>query len=153
MRIRIAEEQDITEIESLYSQLFSAMAALQPDFISPAFADRAFIRKNIEETESDILIAEENGNTEGFLLIQEKKTPPYDCFIPHRYAYIMDICVDECSRGKGVGTMLLQQARAWAKERNLEYIELGGLAGNEGASRLYEKMGFSDVQKTMRCRL
>ena len=74
------------------------MAALQPDFISPAFADRAFIRKNIEETESDILIAEENGNTEGFLLIQEKKTPPYDCFIPHRYAYIMDICVDECSR-------------------------------------------------------
>ena len=45
MRIRIAEEQDITEIESLYSQLFSAMAALQPDFISPAFADRAFIRK------------------------------------------------------------------------------------------------------------
>lgn len=98
MRIRIAKEQDITEIESLYSQLFSAMAALQPDFISPAFADRAFIRKNIEETESDILIAEENGNTEGFLLIQEKKTPPYDCFIPHRYAYIMDICVDECSR-------------------------------------------------------
>ena len=83
MRIRIAEEQDITEIESLYSQLFSAMAALQPDFISPAFADRAFIRKNIEETESDILIAEENGNTEGFLLIQEKKTPPYDCFIQH----------------------------------------------------------------------
>ena len=52
-----------------------------------------------------------------------------------------------------VGTMLLQQARAWAKERNLEYIELGVLAGNEGASRLYEKMGFSDVQKTMRCRL
>lgn len=45
MRIRIAEEQDITEIESLYSQLFSAMAALQPDFISPAFADRAFAKK------------------------------------------------------------------------------------------------------------
>lgn len=54
---------------------------------------------------------------------------------------------------QGIGTMLLQQARAWAKERNLEYIELGVLAGNEGASRLYEKMGFSDVQKTMRCRL
>ena len=59
----------------LIQSAFSAMAALQPDFISPAFADRAFIRKNIEETESDILIAEENGNTEGFLLIQEKRLP------------------------------------------------------------------------------
>lgn len=153
MRVRIAGSQDITEIESLYSQLFAAMAELQPKFIRPAAADRTFIKKNIEESESDILIAEENGSTEGFLLIQEKKTPPYDCFIPHRYAYIMDIGVDECSRGKGVGTMLLRQARAWAKERNLEYIELGVLAGNEGASRLYEKMGFSDVQKTMRCGL
>lgn len=75
MRVRIAESQDITEIESLYSQLFAAMAELQPKFIRPAAADRAFIKKNIEESESDILIAEENGNTEGFLLIQEKRLP------------------------------------------------------------------------------
>lgn len=153
MRVRIAKEHDITEIESLYSQLFSAMAALQPDFIRPASADRVFIKSNIEETESDILIAEENGSMEGFLLIQEKKTPPYACFIPHKYAYIMDICVSEEHRGKGIGTMLLQQARAWAKARKLEYMELGVLAGNEGANRLYEKMGFADVQKTMRCGL
>lgn len=153
MKIRTAGNQDITEIENLYSQLFSAMAALQPDFIRPASVDRAFIKRNIEETESDILIAQENDCTKGFLLIQEKETPPYACFVPHRYAYIMDISVDECSRGKGVGTMLLQQAVVWAKERNLEYIELGVLTGNEEADRLYEKMGFTDVQKTMRCRL
>ena len=45
MRIRIAEEQDITEIESLYSQLFSAAAALQPDFISPHLRTELLLEK------------------------------------------------------------------------------------------------------------
>lgn len=45
MRVRIAGNQDITEIEGLYSQLFAAMAELQPEFIRPAAADRAFIKK------------------------------------------------------------------------------------------------------------
>lgn len=86
----------------------------------------------------------------GFLLVQQKSAPPYECFIPHRFACIMDFAVDEKHRGKGIGTSLIKEAEAWAVKRGLEYIELGVLAGNFSAEELYEKMGYRDTQKTMR---
>lgn len=150
MKIRIAAAEDIPEIEELYRQLFAAMAEIQPEFIRPGSQDESFIRMNMESEEADILTAWEEEKMVGFLMVQQKSAPPYECFIPHRFACIMDLAVDEKHRGKGIGTSLLKEAEAWAVKRGLEYIELGVLAGNFSAEGLYEKMGYRDTQKTMR---
>jgi len=146
MKIRIAAAEDIPEIEELYRQLFAAMAEIQPEFIRPGSQDESFIRMNMESEEADILTAWEEEKMVGFLLVQQKSAPPYECFIPHRFA----LAVDEKHRGKGIGTSLLKEAEAWAIKRGLEYIELGVLAGNFSAEGLYEKMGYRDTQRTMR---
>ena len=39
--------------------------------------------------------------------------------------------------------------KEWAKSRNAEFIELGVLAQNEGAIRVYENLGFRDSRKIM----
>lgn len=90
MKIRIAAAEDIPEIEELYRQLFAAMAEIQPEFIRPASQDESFIRMNMESEEADILTAWEEEKMVGFLMVQQKSAPPYECFIPHRFACIMD---------------------------------------------------------------
>jgi GNAT superfamily N-acetyltransferase len=48
-------------------------------------------------------------------------------------------------RGQGLGSRLMETAIAWARERGIEYIDLGVFDGNEPAVRLYEKFGFERI--------
>lgn len=65
----------------------------------------------------------------------------------------MDLAVTEDSRGLGIGTKLINAAIEWSKEKKLDYVELGVLSNNEGARKLYEKLGFEDVTQLMRYKL
>jgi GNAT superfamily N-acetyltransferase len=67
--------------------------------------------------------------------------------------YIEALAVQHGERGKGVGTLLLQDAFDWALADNRRRVALHVLHGNAGARRLYEKMGFQLWQPTVWHRL
>lgn len=67
----VATMDEIKQIEFLYQELFLEMSNFQPKYIKPAKQDVEFIRYTINRKESDILIAEIDNCTVGFLLIQE----------------------------------------------------------------------------------
>ncbi|MEY9975282.1 GNAT family N-acetyltransferase [Lysinibacillus sp. RC79] len=150
MKIKIATLDEIHQIEVLYQELFLGMSNLQPKYIKPAKQDVEFIKNTINEKESDILIVEIDNCTVGFLLIQEIMTPPYSCLVEHKYAFITDIIVGNQHQNQGIGSFLLLEAKKWAKNRNLDYLELNVLSENIGAITLYEKQGFKDMSHTMR---
>jgi len=50
------------------------------------------------------------------------------------------------SRGKGVGTMLIDEAKSIAKKRNLAYVMLEVVNTNPRAERLYTREGFQVVE-------
>lgn len=52
-------------------------------------------------------------------------------------------------RGHGVGTALLQAGEVWAKARGVERMSLELDGANEGALRLYERMGYETWGHTM----
>ena len=79
--------------------------------------------------------------------------PPYRCFVPHPYADLLDLAVLPDARGNGLGTLLLQAVKGWAKAYGADYLELGALSNNQGAIRLYEREGFSECMKTFRASL
>jgi GNAT superfamily N-acetyltransferase len=52
------------------------------------------------------------------------------------------------ARGRGLGTELLRQAIAWARERGYERIKLDTIPGKmPSAIRLYEALGFREVPR------
>ena len=53
--------------------------------------------------------------------------------------------VEPGSRGKGVGQALLGAAIGWARSRELERLDLWVTEGNGPATRLYERLGFTDT--------
>ncbi|MBI2612769.1 GNAT family N-acetyltransferase [Candidatus Kaiserbacteria bacterium] len=57
-------------------------------------------------------------------------------------AYIV-VGVRASHRGHGVGTALLTEAEKFARSRKMHRMELEVFEGNEGAVRLYEKLGYA----------
>ena len=55
------------------------------------------------------------------------------------------IVVDPMSRGKGIGTGLIDKLTEYAKENGFDWIRLDVIDINEGARRLYERKGFVAV--------
>jgi ribosomal protein S18 acetylase RimI-like enzyme len=106
--------------------------------------------ENIKSEVEDIIIAVENDKIMGFIHIAEEKTLSYACFIPHKYAVIVDLYVQEAHRQRGVGTRLLEAAKQWAQARGLDYLELNVLAENENGIQFYRHQKFNMVSQIMR---
>ena len=153
MQVRKASIDDINEIAALYIEQFSAMKDLQPAFFQEGEQSKVFIQGMIEGDDSDILVLHKNNNIIGFILLQVKETPDFPFFIKHRYAYLMDIVISKSERGQGMGSTLIKEAKQWAKDRNLAYIELDVLSNNDKAITFYKKHSLENKRQSMFCRL
>ena len=151
--VRDAVPADRKAIAEIYRTLFEAMSNLQPQYIQAAEQDPDFILKIITESKKDILVAQCGVQLLGFALVLMTHTPPYRCFVPHPYADLLDLAVLPDARGNGLGTLLLQAVKGWAKAYGADYLELGALSNNQGAIRLYEREGFRECLKTFRASL
>lgn len=75
-----------------------------------------------------------------FLLLNE--SPPQNAL------YVESIAVDAEIRGLGIGGKLMAEAEARARELNLPLLALDVIGDNQGAIRLYERLGYKIVKTT-----
>jgi ribosomal protein S18 acetylase RimI-like enzyme len=57
-------------------------------------------------------------------------------------AWIEDVVVDECARGRGVGDALTQEAIRVAREAGARTVDLTSHPSRQAANRLYQRLGF-----------
>jgi len=57
-------------------------------------------------------------------------------------AYVDELAVAESWRGRGVGTVLMAALEEWARGRGAISVALDHFHTNDGAHRLYERLGF-----------
>ena len=60
---------------------------------------------------------------------------------PHAHLSVLAVTAD--AEGQGVGTALIDQSIAWAKERGSDRLTLSALVTNSRARALYERKGFA----------
>lgn len=149
-QIRPAQLADIGAIGDVYAELFAHMHTLQPGYYLQARQDEGFIQTMIESDQTALFVADKDSQILGFIIVQQQKTPPYNCITPHDFAYIIDLVVTKSARGMGVGKQLMQAAQEWSQVRKLDYIELGVLSNNLGAIALYEQLDFEHSTSIMR---
>lgn len=150
MKIRLAEANDIPEICELYNEFFIYNSTQQPKYYKMAIEKGSYPKSVVENITEDIYVAVDNNIIIGFIHIAEESTPPYDCFVQHRYATIIDLFVTKDYQKKGVGGLLLESAKQWAKTRELDYIELNVLSENENGIQFYCHEKFKFVSQIMR---
>lgn len=148
MEIREAVVKDVDQIALLYSEQFGVMADLLPYLNQRGSQSRQFIEDSIINDDSRIFIAEDDTGIIGFVSVFAKESAKFDFRVQHKYAYVMDIITTKKYRGKGIATRLMDKVKKWAKERNLDYIELSVLANNP-AVEFYKKLHFEESVRTM----
>lgn len=147
MKIKYATVNDLKQVDSLYQELASLMAEINPYLWRLAEHDLSFLKSVVEDDKSDIILATDGDKIVGYTLVQQLHTPPYKCYVLHDYALLLEIVVSKAQRGKGIGSLLMDEVKKWSSQRNLNYIDLNVLCANNSAIRLYEKNGFfSDMQ-------
>lgn len=94
------------------------------------------LRAIIESEVSHLLIARENDRIFGMLTLVVYKIPS------GVKAWIEDVVVSGNSRGKGVGTQLMQEAIELANSLGAKCLDLTSRPEREAANRLYQRLGF-----------
>lgn len=141
------------QISNLYEQFFAYNANQLPEYYQEAVETGAYPKSVIENESEELIVALENDRVIGFLHISEDKTLPFPCIVTYRYAVIIDLFIIPDYRNQGIGVLLLDKAKEWARDRSLSYIELSVLKNNVDGVRFYERENFEEVSRVMRYKL
>lgn len=140
--IRKAETQDIEAICRLLEQILKVHHAVRPDLFraSGKKYDQKALQDMLACPQKPVFVYEDNGEVEGYIMCQEHLACG-SALMPVKTLYIDDLCVDEKTRGKGIGKELFQYAREYARKNGFYNVTLHVWEGNPGAQHFYESLG------------
>lgn len=91
----------------------------------------------LEANRETFLVAEYNGQVIGYVMGYLK---------PDMEGHIMSIAVDPLYRGNGIGRALMEAVIDRLIKRGARYIGLEVRVSNQGAIKLYERLGFKKMK-------
>ncbi|WP_341321607.1 GNAT family N-acetyltransferase [Solibacillus sp. FSL H8-0523] len=86
----------------------------------------------------------------GFAVITIECASKFASLIQRKFAYIHDFGVDRSVKRQGIGSLLFEACVNWAKEQNVESVELNVWEFNEEAIAFYEKYNMKTISRKMR---
>lgn len=110
------------------------------------FKDIPQLEQIIVDEQKPIFVAENNGKVKGYAFCIFKQDLESKSVTNIKTLYIDDLCVDEDTRGMHIGTKLYNHVIDFARKSGCYNVTLNVWAGNDGAMKFYERIGFK-VQK------
>ena len=145
-RVRNAEARDIPSVLRLLEQVNMVHHNGRPDlFKGPAtkYTDEQ-LREIFRNPETPVFVyADEADAVQGYIMCMLKQAVNDNILTDIKTLYIDDLCVDEASRGAGIGRALYEHAVAFATERGCYNVTLNVWALNPSALRFYEDRGMT----------
>lgn len=143
MEIRRARKEDLEGVGKLLCQVLEVHHKGRPDLFYGG------VRKYTDEEtlaifaneDTPVFVAVENGSVLGYAFCIKQQIKNSHILTDVRTLYIDDLCVDENTRGKGVGRSLYEFVVDYAKREGFYNLTLNVWSCNESALRFYEKMG------------
>ena len=153
VNIRKAKTEDLARLEELYRELEEDAVLYQPEhFVFSPVGTRSEQMKDFLDSNSQAMfVAEEDGEVIGFahvVLIKAKKVP---CLKPETSLYLQDLVVTAEYRSRGIGTILLNEAKKYGKDNGADFFRTQVFPQNTDGMRFYERNGFSTKMITIEC--
>ena len=152
MNIRRASEKDIDSLIKLLQEVLEIHATIRPDiFISGTtkYTRSDLLEKFANDEEPIYVAVDENDEVMGYAFCALKQQPFSTNMVPFKSLYIDDLCVDSNYRGQHIGEQLFEYVKAEAKRLGCYEVTLAVWAGNDGAERFYDKIGFKTKERIM----
>ena len=146
--IRLASIRDIRGINELLLQVQKVHSDIRPDlfkYIGTKYNDSE-LEGIIKNSETPVFVYESDNKVVGYVFCIVTNYHNDTSFCDHKTIYIDDLCVDEDTRGMHIGTKLYNHVIDFARKSGCYNVTLNVWAGNDGAMKFYERIGFK-VQK------
>jgi ribosomal protein S18 acetylase RimI-like enzyme len=129
-----AEEKDLKELGRLFN-LYRIFYEEEDDLEKAS----RYIAERFNHRDSEIFVAQEgNIGLTGFVQLY-----PSFCSVSAMPILILyDLYVDHSHRGKGIGRLLMNAARDFAKDNGFKRLELSTAKDNHIGQSLYESLGY-----------
>jgi ribosomal protein S18 acetylase RimI-like enzyme len=99
-----------------------------------------FLGTQLREAEVVVLVAEQQSSVVGYVYAGLEPLSWKE--LREACGFIHDVVVDGRTRRSGIATALIEAASAWLRERGAPRVILWTAHQNEGAQRLFERLGF-----------
>jgi ribosomal protein S18 acetylase RimI-like enzyme len=118
----------------------------QDELAKPAFFQEPWetVAEEVEDTIRDgvALLAEDDGEAVGYALASVVPQTPIR-------GHLYDLFVSPVARGRGVGRELIAAVARQLRERGVTHLSLDVALDNDGARRLYDRLGFHSYEVLM----
>ena len=145
--VRRALSSDFDLVGRVFAEENRFHAALLPERfqIAEPIMTRDWFTEIITHPQKALLVAENEHEIVGVLLIVIQANPDDPIFQPRRYGYVEEVAVAERYRGQGIGQRLMQKAHHWAVEQGMQEIELHVWENNQPAIVNSHRVNYSSL--------
>jgi ribosomal protein S18 acetylase RimI-like enzyme len=112
---------------------------------APQFGE--FVKSLLDKENYLVAVAEIESKVVGYVIGSVVITP--EVFALRRRMYIQDMVIDPTYRRQGIGKKLMEMALAFAKEQQVEKLDLLVAVKNEGGNKFWKEMGFEPALNYM----
>jgi len=154
--IRKAVEKDYLAVNSLYYETYSLYYKNIPDSYKKTPKDtlpKGTFLNMIEHDDSLVIVAEQNGMVVGMLYAIIEKDEGDEWSNPYRRVSIEEISVLPAFTNQGIGTMLMQKAENWTKEKGINNLTALIYDFNKNATAFYKKNDYKPYSIQMKKKL
>ena len=143
--IRRATRNDLPALGRLGAHLMRVHFAFDPKrFLAPGTNPESgyahFLGTQLDADDAVVFVAERAGRTIGYVFAGIEPLSWKE--LRDEAGFVHDIVVEEAERRSGTATALMEAAAAWVRERGVPRLMLWTAAPNDGAQRLFERLGF-----------
>ena len=143
--IRRATKADLPDLGTLGALLLRAHYQFDPQrFMAPGSHPEEgyawFLGTQLREEDVVVFVAERDGSIIGY--VYAGLEPQSWKELREACGFIHDVVVNESGRRSGVATALMEAAIGWLRERSAPRVMLWTAQRNDGAQRLFERLGF-----------
>lgn len=140
--LELATASDRESINALAMQVHALHVAWRPDIYTSHKELYPQERMEAEIQKNALYVVKQSGIVVGYALL-ETRCVDIPGLVLRKVLLIEELCVAESSRGKGIGTKMMEEIQVLAKESGCTDLQLSVQPENEAALALYRKCGFT----------
>ncbi|MFN8516193.1 MAG: GNAT family N-acetyltransferase [Thermomicrobiales bacterium] len=148
--IRRARDGDEALLLELNREVQSLHAAGEPKLFKSVVSDLAPFAAQVADAETHVLIAEVRGAPAGYGVMKVLQRPDGPFGHAATFVYVDQMAVLSAFQRHGVGTALIEQAKALAAEAGTDQVILEVWNFNAGARDFYAAQGFTPMKHRLR---
>ena len=145
--IREYRTEDSGQVEECFIELQESERQIEPRRVGGKIVAKKYLQFMFDkcaQTGGRVFVLEDDGRVVGFVSVWARLKVNGLINEEAEVAYVSDLIVIAAYRGRGLGRALLQRAEDYAVAQGATTLNIGVLAENTGARRLYNDFGFRE---------